>query len=248
MIRTQDKSIELMSQLQKTASQYFIKPNPSSGIQGFKMDIIGSQEMTLGSDVTDHYVESNTAYQDQISLKPIIYTISGEVGEVVFEDKGNEESPKQKPEQNLTTISELAPPITDSATQNHEAVEYVPGEDDISWDSFLTETQSEQEKAYLLLRTLRDARIPIDVWTPWTNLTNYVITSVRLSQPESSRDKTLITIEMKEFRELSLTYVEYDASKHQGRNAAQASSNVNQGQENGTEKRISTWDKLTGKK
>lgn len=42
----------------------------------------GEQTVTLSSDITDHYIENNTAIQDQIALRPEIITTQGFVGEL----------------------------------------------------------------------------------------------------------------------------------------------------------------------
>jgi hypothetical protein len=42
----------------------------------------GEQKITLDSDITDHFIEDNTAIQDQIALKPIIVTTQGFIGEL----------------------------------------------------------------------------------------------------------------------------------------------------------------------
>lgn len=42
----------------------------------------GEQTSTLESDITDHFIEDNSSIQDQISLKPIMITTHGFVGEL----------------------------------------------------------------------------------------------------------------------------------------------------------------------
>lgn len=42
----------------------------------------GEQTTTFSSDITDHFIEDNTALQDQIALKPIIITTHGFIGEL----------------------------------------------------------------------------------------------------------------------------------------------------------------------
>jgi hypothetical protein len=42
----------------------------------------GEQTVVLESDITDHYVEDNTAIQDQIALKPEVVTTHGFIGEL----------------------------------------------------------------------------------------------------------------------------------------------------------------------
>lgn len=42
----------------------------------------GEQTVSLSSDITDHFIEDNTALQDQISIKPIVITTHGFIGEL----------------------------------------------------------------------------------------------------------------------------------------------------------------------
>ena len=42
----------------------------------------GEQTATFTSDITDHYIENNTAVQDQIALKPVIITTQGFIGDL----------------------------------------------------------------------------------------------------------------------------------------------------------------------
>src|ERR1700729_4349756 len=42
----------------------------------------GEQVVSLQSDITDHYIEDNTALQDQIALKPEEVTTHGFIGEL----------------------------------------------------------------------------------------------------------------------------------------------------------------------
>jgi len=48
----------------------------------FVFNYEGEQTVQIESDITDHYVEDNTAIQDQISLKPEIITTHGYIGEL----------------------------------------------------------------------------------------------------------------------------------------------------------------------
>ncbi len=48
----------------------------------FVFNYEGEQALTLESDITDHYVENNISVEDQIALKPEIYTTYGYIGEL----------------------------------------------------------------------------------------------------------------------------------------------------------------------
>lgn len=65
------------------------QPQIPSALQGtitqppaFMFNYEGEQAVTLTSDITDHYVENNSAIQDQISLKPEEITTHGFIGEL----------------------------------------------------------------------------------------------------------------------------------------------------------------------
>lgn len=55
-----------------------VQPPPPSLVFHYE----GEQTVTLESDITDHYVEDNTAVQDQIALRPELITTHGFIGEL----------------------------------------------------------------------------------------------------------------------------------------------------------------------
>lgn len=74
----------------------------------------GEQTVSLSSDVTDHYIENNTAIQDQVALKPETITTSGFIGEL------NDVAPAaliplQTVAEKLVAIGAYAPQISETA-------------------------------------------------------------------------------------------------------------------------------------
>lgn len=72
------------------------------------------QSVSLSSDVTDHYIEDNTAIQDQVALKPETITTSGFIGEL------NDVAPAaliplQTVAEKLVAIGAYAPQISETA-------------------------------------------------------------------------------------------------------------------------------------
>lgn len=53
------------------------------GVSGLVMDILEDEEISIDSDITDHYVEQNYAIQDHIALRPVRFSLKGYVGEQV---------------------------------------------------------------------------------------------------------------------------------------------------------------------
>lgn len=80
----------------------------------FLFNYEGEQQVTLDSDITDHYVENNSAIQDQWALKPEGYTTRGFIGDL------NDIAPKalqpiQAIAERLTVIGAYTPDLTETA-------------------------------------------------------------------------------------------------------------------------------------
>lgn len=56
----------------------------STGIAGFKFHITQSEQVNMESDITDHYVDTNSAVQDHIARRPITITLNGYQGEYYY--------------------------------------------------------------------------------------------------------------------------------------------------------------------
>lgn len=74
----------------------------------------GEERVSLQSDITDHYIENNTAIQDMISLKPVTYTVSGFVGEL-NDIAPAALQPLKIAAEKLTTIGGYVPQLTTTA-------------------------------------------------------------------------------------------------------------------------------------
>lgn len=75
----------------------------------------GEQAVTLKSDITDHYVENNTAIQDQIALKPETFVTQGFIGEL-NDIAPAALQPLKTIAEKLTTIGAYVPQLSETAT------------------------------------------------------------------------------------------------------------------------------------
>jgi hypothetical protein len=73
-----------------------LRPKSAEGIGGFVFDIPDNESVQLQSDITDHYTESNSFLNDHIVRKPIILTLSGFVGELVYRSPAGVEGAVQE--------------------------------------------------------------------------------------------------------------------------------------------------------
>lgn len=229
-------------------SEYVITGSLGKGVTDLKLDIVGEETLSFDSDVTDHYVESNVAYQDQISLKPKIYTINGEVGELVWYQKDVSNQLFGQVAQRLEGVISFLPIRSKSFNQAKKAVmkaaQWVDTIDNaVTKIKNLVPSKTNQQKAYEMLLQLRDDRKPISIKTPWGVLENYVITECKITQPKETKDKSLITISFKEFRTVALNKrVPFDRSKYYGNAAFENQPLENNGKTSGTNEGISVED------
>lgn len=251
-------SNNLLASLKTHFNEYFITGNTDDGIIDLKLDIVGDETLTADCDVTDHYVESNTAYQDQISLKPKIYTVNGEVGELVWYQKDSVSQSIGQVAQKLEGIVSFLPirsksfnqmktkfmkaaqwvdTASNAATKLSNLYSKLTGVDEQGLDIF--ETQTNQQQAYMYLLQFRDNREVISLKTPWGILKDYVITNIKFTQPKETKDKSIISITFKEFRVTSVSKVAFDASKYQGNAVYENQPKVDNGTTSGTNESIS---------
>lgn len=207
-------------------------------IEDVGLDIIGDEQVTLENDVTDYYVETNVAYQDQISVKPVTYTISGEVGELVYRKNDTDNSILSALPEKLTAVASFIPPTTKTVNQiRNKAIKianFVNSVDNfVSRISKLTDDTSAQTQAFNRLVQLRNDRTPINIVCPWGILEGFVITRLEFLQKGETRDKTYITISFKELKTTSLDSVPFDQNKYKGMENQMRQPLVEKGQTNG---------------
>ena len=209
---------ELKALWQDHLKEYWVT-SPVDGID-LKLDIVGEETLTAENDVTDHFVESNIAYQDQVSSKPKTYTISGEIGELVWYQKDTISQKVGQVAQRLEGVISFLPLRSRGFQQMKKKVmQAAQWVDTISnaiekFDN-LVPSMTKQEQAFKWLLFWRDVRYPLTIKSPWGLLENYVVTSLRLTQPRETKDKSYISIIFKEMRLSSVSTVQFDNSNYQ---------------------------------
>ena len=96
--------------------EYLIEPKDST-LKPLKLQITGNESISMASDITDNYVESNVALQDHISIKPMIYTVEGEVGELRWYSKNGSNDVLGSLTNKLFPIVSFAPSISKVASK-----------------------------------------------------------------------------------------------------------------------------------
>lgn len=211
----------------------------------------GENQVELSSDITDHYVEDNTAIQDQIALRPEIVTTEGFIGEL------NDVVPKELLPlkfiaDKLTALTAYSPALTSTAQLAYaqafflyQAASSVADSAVSAWSSISggvnggqevvpgsgvlkaggpqnrQQTMFQQFYGYWRKRTL------FTVQTPWALFQNMAIASVVPVQSAETRQLTTFKVTFKIIR-TARTIRTLNAS-FQGRAKAQASGLVDLG-------------------
>lgn len=211
----------------------------------------GEQTVTIQSDITDHYIEDNTAIQDQISLKPEIITTHGFIGEL------NDVAPyglqtAQYVANKLTTIGSYTPGLSatallayneafqlyqvaanavNSAVSTWGSISGTNGESVVGNNGFqLLGNQNKQQVAFQQFYGYWKQRVLFTVQTPWAVFQNMAIMSVRAVQDSETAFISDFEVQFKRIRLATTASVsQTQALLLQGRLNQQASGVQNNG-------------------
>lgn len=195
----------------------------------FLFNYEGEQTAQTECDITDHFVEDNTAIQDQISLKPIRVTTHGYIGEVNNVVPIGLESLKIIADK-MTTLSAYTPELSvtaqlayNQAFQSYQQAESLVNSAISAWDTInggnsanqitgsenvsqlsglinSTRNQSRQQIAYQFFYAYQQNRNLFTVQTPWAIFKNMAIQSLRAVQTDETNTVTDFEITFKQIR------------------------------------------------
>lgn len=219
----------------------------------------GENISELTSDITDHFIENNTAIQDQIALKPEVVHAKGFIGELNNVPPGALKSIKALSEK-LVAIGAYAPQVSETAAlayanafQLYQIASNISNSAVSAWSSInggggqtvingsstqadiegqKNKSQTQQQIYYNQFYGYWKSRTLFTVQTPWAVFQDMAILNMKATQDEDTRVVTSFEITFKLMRFAS-TQIEttqlYDSSNFQGRAAAQGASEVDLG-------------------
>lgn len=223
------------------------------GIAGFKFHLPETEQITMQNDITDHFVETNSAVQDHIARKPTIVTLSGLQGEY-FYSVNEIEDLLATITPTLSLVKQFLPKIAPSTQQNkvqkatqENAViqenELIVGSVEVQKRQFnamdlfklfqdLYKLKSAQTRAYYFFEALFKSRAIMSIETSWRRLDNMVIQNVQAIR-DGNAD---ITEFMLTFKQLSITESGVEKKENTaGRLAQQSAPVTNKGVDKGQE-------------
>jgi hypothetical protein len=199
-----------------------VTPKNAKGIGGFVFDIPDRDEITLESDITDHYTEDNSFLNDHKVEKPIIIVLSGFVGELVYKPTEGELK-AQEVTNKLSAVSGFLPEFTSGGTQLlNQAAQIVTGaitavnqvigrtKNIVSVLGGETQEETLQQKAFNTLEALWRSQDLMTCLTPWRYFENMVIRRISFRQDGDTEEITDITVELKEIRTATIKITDFD--------------------------------------
>lgn len=198
---------------------------------GYYFDIIREHSVSIQNQITDNYLENNTAVQDHIAHNPITVTISGLAGEVFFtpptkalnklytkfntfmQSKFNNDTMANEylMSDKLLAIPALIPSVDNVTQLAKNAVQYVESsykrlEKVVKGFKNKEIKEARLWQIYRELKDLSDTNTALIVETPFTVLDNMFIQSISLRQGNENYVTDLeISLKQINYADVSLT-------------------------------------------
>ena len=177
--------------------------NNKNNKTGLYFDVIMEHSVSIQNQITDNYLENNTAIQDHIAKSPIVVSLRGLSGELVFTPPSKAltflydtvNAPLKSRFTNnrvatdkLTVIPALLPPVDNITQQAKNAVQYV--ESSVNRYKKIVEVQNFKQEyretrlaqIYNDLINLRNSNTLLIVDTPYSSFGDMAIQSITLRQ------------------------------------------------------------------
>ena len=191
--------------------------NPSKKIFGniFLFERFGQVDANsyrISSQITDHYMEDNVARQDHWSIAPDIYTLSGFIGEIIYQPpKQWQTAIETKAKDYLGGLGALSP-VFDNYTQSALNVVQALENSFRRYEQIAKNiynningqhiNRTNQQYVAQILKACQVNRQLLAIWTPYGTFESMAIQNVSLSQP-NTKYKSRLEIELKEWRNIS---------------------------------------------
>lgn len=219
--------------------QPLLKPNPDGSVANGKLPPTllfhyeGEQSFSVESDITDHYIENNTAIQDQIALKPEIVTTTGFIGELNDLLPGVLRSltpmvdtltviSAYAPAQSTTALNQFnraaqlydnASKIAQSAVAAYSSLSSAFSDEDTGQQIGNTGVftagsaliQNKQQQMFQQLYGYWSNRTLFNIQTPWAIITDMAIQSIKAVQDADNRMASAFNVTFKKIRTASTT-------------------------------------------
>lgn len=226
--------------LQNLTNKFFMRPKNAEGIAGWVFDIEGETNASISAEITDHYVEDNTAIQDHIAIRPLKIHLRGYVGELTYKQTAGFSAVINAIQSRLTSVPAYLGPLTPGGIKNVQRaltkVTSVINQANQIYNKtkniygFFANSNphpTKQEKAFSHFMASMNSRTAMVITTPYGTFDNMIIENVAMIQDESTKSWSDISIILKQLNVIPIHPA--SADKNITRNASQKSSRFKKG-------------------
>lgn len=233
-------SLTNLVDLASTAGEMFLVAPENMRTETYIFDTRSDEEVTLDSEITDHWVEANYTIQDHIGLKPMQITLSGYVGELKNTPDNQLESATKGITPVLDSLSPFAPQITSQAQYilnranevygvYEKANQTVSRIEDVMQQIPVPSEASKQQQAFGKFYEIWKTRQLCTIYTPFGAYDSMAILKLQAKQSEDSIYYSDFSITFKQIRIADKIYNYKDTKKSKGRTAKTLSKQVDKG-------------------
>lgn len=225
----------------------------------YYFDVLTEHSISVQNQITDNYIENNTAIQDHIAQSPIVVSVRGFIGELVYKPptkaldflydtindplKNNLKSGRVVSDK-LLAIPALLPPVDNVTQMAKNAVQYVEASVDRYIKiakNFISETDkiTQLEKIYSKFMVFRTHNTELTVVTPFKTFGNMYIQSITFTQGNENFSGD-IQLTLKQLNFTTTETTQPDESVRAKYNAIARTDEANHGKAQGVEEKRSS--------
>lgn len=216
-----------------------VQQDSPSKLTDYYFDVIRNHTISINNQITDYYLENNTAVQDHIAHAPIVISLSGISGEIVYKqaqaDVDYERelqqavaySNMQNLDNKLATLSVLHPSSSNTTQKAMNAYDYISASanryigilrrfrnsneplNEYNGTSDRTFKETRLQEIYRKFMLLRSNNTALWVHTPYGDFLNMYIQSITLRQNEENF-VTDIEMTLKQLNFVEVKYTKVD--------------------------------------
>lgn len=175
-----------------------------------RFGVCQNNSFSVQSEITSNFTEENYAIQDHWSIKPKQYSLSGLIGEIVYNPPTKFKSFVQKGLDTIKPLSILSPTL-DSYTQSianvAQAVEssvdrytQIAKQAFQNFNNIISDRTSNQEFVKEQLQDLMENRQLCTVYTPYGQIDNLAIIGINISQGADTKYQSTLEVQFQEWR------------------------------------------------
>lgn len=219
--------------------KFLMKPKNVAGIAGWVFDYDAETHIDLQAEITDHFVEDNTAIQDHIAIRPIRMTLRGYVGELVFQPS-QALSILNAIQSRLTEVPAFLGPLTPGGlnkvqnaltkvinVQNQVNELYNKAKNLYGFFANSSPAVTKQQKAFSHFMAAMNSRVIMVINTPYGSFDHMVIEHVSMTQDENTQFWSDVSITLKQINTVPIEVSPID--KNTNRNSIQSASTFKKG-------------------